>query len=392
MEDTLNAAPPATDTFDEGLAIFNRWQAQEAKAAEPAAEKPADPVAQQEESPKEEAPKEDKSAEPNKEEAKKTEPKGDDDTPASAKTPEAKNAWTALKQELKELREQKLPASEKLALERQVEIETLQKKIAELEKRPIDQYESRIKDLETRLAEEEKFRAIHDVTSSEAYVNDVLVPAEKIGEENKQLAALYDVPLESLQAAMKIEDPIEQRRKINSLTEGWNPMDAADFARNARSMKELVNKSESLIANADKAKGELKFLEEQKAKQKAEADEAAFQAASSAADKTIAEKFPFLKEHPELAEAMKAAKFQDSPVNRAIAAKMAHLFPTLNDKYHKAMEELNTLKEQLAKRDAAKPRPTSTNTATPSSKGNEDVRSAQDADDIMRNWQNFRAA
>ena len=277
-------------------------------------------------------------------------------------TPEAVKTWKSMKDELStlrtelsELKEKQLPIKDKELQERLIEIEEAKKKLAEFEGKDLTQYEKRIKELEERDAENEKFRSVHDVVNSRQFQEEIIRPSEELGAAVEELARSYDVSPDILKEAMRKDDPIELRRALRELTSDWNPMDAAELAGHAKSLREILAKSQSMIDNADNAKKELSYIAETEAKKKAEADEAAFRSANEAVEKQINEKFAFLKEHPEVLEAMKTAKFEDTPANRALAAKLAPLVTKLNDLYAAEKQRVTQLQEEMAKRNSAKP-------------------------------------
>lgn len=363
MEATPAIPQPSSDApiisdFDIGP-MMERFTAQ--TAAKEAAPEPAKADVKQ-------AEPEAKTAEEKPAEEAKTESEIPEDFPSKKHaTPEAINTWKGMKDELSklrselgELREKQLPAKDQELKAKLLEIEESKKKLAEFEGKDISQYEKRIKELEERDAENEKFRAVHDVMNSRTFQQEIIAPAEKIGAAVEELAKSYELDPVVLKEAVKIEDPVEFRRKIRELTSDWSPMDAAELASHAKTHRELAEKAQAMIDNAENAKKELKFIEETESKKKTEATQAAEKAAYEAVDKQLAEKFAFLKEHPELMESLKAAKFEDTPANRALAAKTAPMVMKLNDLYHAAQAEVKALKEELAKRAAAKPNPSQT--------------------------------
>ena len=277
-------------------------------------------------------------------------------------TPEAVKTWKSMKDELStlrtelsELKEKQLPLKDKELQDKLIEIEETKKKLAQFEGKDLSQYEKRIKELEERDNENEKFRSVHDVVNSRQFQEEIIRPSEELGAAVEELARSYDISPDVLKEAMRKEDPVELRRTLRELTTDWNPMDAAELAGHAKKLREILTKSQSMIDNAESAKKELAYIAETEAKKKAEADEAAFKSANEAVEKQIAEKFAFLKEHPEVLEAMKSSKFEDTPANRALAAKLAPLVTKLNDLYMAEKQQTARLQEEMAKRNSAKP-------------------------------------
>lgn len=335
---------------------------QQATAAE---EKPAEkPVEQTVEKAEESSPEEVKA----EEKTKVDDSEIPEDFPSKKHaTPEAINTWKGMKDELSKLRgelgdlkEKHLPAKDKELQDKLIEIEEAKKKLAEFEGKDFSQYEKRIKELEERDAENEKFRSIHDVVNSRSFQEEIIRPSEEIGAAVEELAKSYDIDPSTIKDVMKIEDPAELRRKLREVTDGWNPMDAAELAGHAKKLREIVNKSQSMIDNAENAKRELKFIEETEAKKKSEAEQIAIRAANEAVEKQINEKFTFLKDHPEVLEQIKNASFEDTPANRALAAKLAPMVTKLNDLYLAEKQRVLQLQEEISKRNQAKPNPSTT--------------------------------
>ena len=337
--------------------MWERFQQATAAEQNPVEKAPEKPVEQ----PAEETPKEEVKEEPKVEEKKLEIP---EDFPHPEKATEKSVArWNSLKkaaEELQELKEKQLPSKEKELQQHLIELEEAKKKLAEFEGKDFSQYEKRIKELEERDAENEKFRSIHDVVNSRSFQEEIIRPSEEIGAAVDELAKSYDIDPSTIKDAMKIEDPAELRRKLREVTDGWNPMDAAELAGHAKKLREIVSKSQSMIDNADNAKRELKFIEETEAKKKSEAEQIAIRAANEAVEKQINEKFTFLKDHPEVLEQIKSASFEDTPANRALAAKLAPMVTKLNDLYLAEKQRVLQLQEEISKRNQAKPNPSTT--------------------------------
>lgn len=342
-----------------------------------------------------EAPVEQKTEEKPAEEVK-PEVKAEEKPAESAKEEKIPNASAAagrviaeMKRELKELREQKLPATEKLANEREIALQEAQKKLAEFEGKDISQYERKIAELEAKYTEAEKFRAIHDVQNSEAYRTEILQPAAEIGDQMDVLAKMYDMDANDLKNALQIEDQAEQRKKINELTDGWNQLDAVDLLTAARQTRQLISKSQQLLDSAEKTKSELKFIEEQEGKKKAEIEEQTHKVSKESVTKMYLEKIPFLKDKPELTEALKSVTPSKDIARQYSAAYAETLLPhTLeaNDKLTARVAELESL---LAKKASAKPNPSSANSQQ--MKTEEALPGGFGSDDVHARWMAFQS-
>jgi len=376
MEQPAIAVTPGEGTFD----ITPMWERFE-QHEKTLAEKPAETVEEkpkQEEKPVEEKPKAEgeKLAEVEEKPLKMTENAG--------------RAFAALKAEIKELREQKLPATEKLANEREIALQEAQKRLAEFEGKDISQYEKKIAELEAKFGEAEKFRAIHDVANSEQYRSEILYPAEKIGQEVDVLAKMYpDVSADDLKAALQITDQAAQRLKIRELTDGWDQIDVSDLMSAAKQTRQLMNRSQELLDNAEKTKSELRFIEEQEGKKKAEADELAGKASNEAVSKMYLEKVSLLKDNPELAEAVKNAAPSKEVSRQYSAAKAEIVLPHALEKVDKLTARVAELEGLLAKKAAAKPNPTSANAQV--AKQEQELPGGYGTDDVHNRWLAFNA-
>jgi hypothetical protein len=379
--DTENTQPPEYDATAEAQAMWDRAQSflpteNEAKVEDKVA--PTDP-------------------EPAKEDVKRDEPGEkieevtENDLPKGSKaTPEAISTWKDMKAELKQLREERdslkntLPEKDKTVQEKMIEIEEMRKKIAEFEGKDISAYERRISEMESKLGEHEQFRSIHDVQNSTAYYESILEPAAAIGQAIEVLAGANDVDAKTLQGVLEISDPIEQRKKLREVTEGWHPTDAAELMEHARNTQSLLRKSSDMLENADRAKQELSFMEQEKARRAKEDEDKQFSSATEAANKLLQEKIPFLKENKELMEAVSKAEIRKDPASMAVAARASVILPHLLRQLDERNAKISELETSLKSRIAASPRPSSTSTPVST---NDNLPTGYDVDSIMARFQ-----
>lgn len=380
--DTENVQPPEYDATAEAQAMWDRAQSFLPKDDEPAKVEenvnPADP-------------------EPAKEDVKRDEPGEkieevtENDLPKGSKaTPEAISTWKDMKAELKQLREERdslkntLPEKDKTVQEKMIEIEEMRKKIAEFEGKDISAYERRISEMESKLGEHEQFRSIHDVQNSTAYYEAILQPAAAIGQELEVLAGANDVDAKTLQGVLEINDPIEQRKKLREVTEGWHPTDAAELMEHARNTQALLRRSSEMLENADRAKQELSFMEQEKARKAKEDEDKQFSSATDAANKLLQEKIPFLKDNKELLEAVSKAEIRKDPASMAVAARASVILPHLLRQLDERNAKILELETSLKSRIAASPRPSSTSTPVST---NDNLPTGYDVDSIMARFQ-----
>jgi hypothetical protein len=379
--DTENTQPPEYDATAEAQAMWDRAQSflpteNEAKVEEKVA--PTDP-------------------EPSKDDVKRDEPGEkieevtENDLPKGSKaTPEAISTWKDMKAELKQLREERdslkntLPEKDKTVQEKMIEIEEMRKKIAEFEGKDISAYERRISEMESKLGEHEQFRSIHDVQNSTAYYESILEPAAAIGQAIEVLAGANDVDAKTLQGVLEISDPIEQRKKLREVTEGWHPTDAAELMEHARNTQSLLRKSSEMLENADRAKQELSFMEQEKARRAKEDEDKQFSSATEAANKLLQEKIPFLKDNKDLMEAVSKAEIRKDPASMAVAARASVILPHLLRQLDERNAKISELETSLKSRIAASPRPSSTSTPVST---NDNLPTGYDVDSIMARFQ-----
>ena len=380
--DTENTQPPEYDATAEAQAMWDRAQSflpkeeESAKVEEKVA--PTDP-------------------EPSKEDVKRDEPGEkieevtENDLPKGSKaTPEAISTWKDMKAELKQLREERdslrntLPEKDKTVQEKMLEIEEMRKKIAEFEGKDISAYERRISEMESKLGEHEQFRSIHDVQNSTAYYESILEPAAAIGQAIEVLAGANDVDAKTLQGVLEISDPIEQRKKLREVTEGWHPTDAAELMEHARNTQTLLRKSSEMLENADRAKQELSFMEQEKARRAKEDEDKQFSSATEAANKLLQEKIPFLKDNKDLMEAVSKAEIRKDPASMAVAARASVILPHLLRQLDERNAKISELETSLKSRIAASPRPSSTSTPASTS---DNLPTGYDMDSIMARFQ-----
>lgn len=380
--DTENTQPPEYDATAEAQAMWDRAQSflpkeeESAKVEEKVA--PTDP-------------------EPSKDDVKRDEPGEkieevtENDLPKGSKaTPEAISTWKDMKAELKQLREERdslrntLPEKDKTVQEKMLEIEEMRKKIAEFEGKDISAYERRISEMESKLGEHEQFRSIHDVQNSTAYYESILEPAAAIGQAIEVLAGANDVDAKTLQGVLEISDPIEQRKKLREVTEGWHPTDAAELMEHARNTQTLLRKSSEMLENADRAKQELSFMEQEKARRAKEDEDKQFSSATEAANKLLQEKIPFLKDNKDLMEAVSKAEIRKDPASMAVAARASVILPHLLRQLDERNAKISELETSLKSRIAASPRPSSTSTPASTS---DNLPTGYDMDSIMARFQ-----
>ena len=290
----------------------------------------------------------------------------DDFPKKSDVTPESISTWKGMKDELKALRTERdglktsLPEKDKAVQEKMLEIEQMKAKIAEFEGKDISAYERKISEMEAKLGEHEKFRSIHDVRNSPAYEQQILEPAAQIGEALNILAGANDVDVKTLQNVLEISDPIEQRKQLREITDGWHPSDAGELMQHARDTQKLLNLSSEMLDNADETKRELTFMEQEKSRKDKENEEKQITSAAEVANKLLQEKIPFIKDNKELFEAISKAEIKKDPASLAVAARASIILPHLLRQLDERNAKIKELEMSITARSSAAARPTST--------------------------------
>ncbi len=157
-------------------------------------------------------------------------------------------------------------------------------------------------------------------------------------------------------------------------------MDAGELMAKARETQELLRKSADMFENAEKAKQELSFLEQEKSRKAKEDEERQLQAATEAANKLIQEKIPFIKDNKTLLEAIQKAEIKRDPASLAVAARASVILPHLLRQLDERNAKINELEQSIKARSAAAPRPTSTQTPVSTS---DNLPTGYDFDSIM---------
>jgi len=191
------------------------------------------------------------------EEAKEAEP--EEVPPADVKTPEAKNAWSALKSEVKTLKAEKLAfEAEKVRLAQELEAA---KKIQEA-----DPVKKRAEELEAILKEKDMKLAKYDIRETEAYRRTISEPMEAARGQIARLAKSADLNVANIDDAIYQAEEEGFFTKMDEILETLPPSRHAALMNAATAIRELELKSIELEQNAKPA------LEEAKAHEKAETE------------------------------------------------------------------------------------------------------------------------
>jgi hypothetical protein len=152
----------------------------------------------------------------------------------------------------------------------------------------------------------------------------------------------------------------------------------------ARNTQSLLRKSSDMLENADRAKQELSFMEQEKARRAKEDEDKQFSSATEAANKLLQEKIPFLKDNKDLMDAVSKAEIRKDPASMAVAARASVILPHLLRQLDERNAKISELETSLKSRIAASPRPSSTSTPVST---NDNLPTGYDVDSIMARFQ-----
>lgn len=172
------------------------------------------------------------------------------DIPADAKTPEAVNAWTGLKKEVKSLKgERESLAKENGDLKSRLETG------AKLQ--DADPLKLEIEKLRTRTAEQEKIVAAFEITQSDEYKNVVEKPLARLGTEAAELAKRCDVDAQKLFDALSEPNLTRQKQMLLDVAGDMDDLDKGLMYDMARETRKIYQREDDLKASAKDAAAEI---------------------------------------------------------------------------------------------------------------------------------------
>lgn len=213
---------------------------------------------------------------------KKDDPKPEENIPD--KPTGAPDAWSRLK----ESRDNHKAASE----EKEMLLREKEKEISELKAKA-----ARAAELEAKLQvfdEQEKELAVARVESTREYKETIEAPLHAIGEQVEILVTSNDGDVGAVRRMLVEVDPAKQRAMLKEITSGWDEIDRFDLKKMAEDTRTLLDRQDSIRANAHAAAKERDKLASQKEAERKETLRKEFTLASKDAVKSIREKLPFL--------------------------------------------------------------------------------------------------
>ena len=266
-------------------------------------------------------------------------------------TPKAANRFKQLKTELKS------SATELEQLrQRQVEYESRIKELTGLaESQDVEQ-------LQFKLAEYEKKQMFSDLENTTAYKRAVTEPLNQLLQQSEQIAEKYDVTAESLLDIIALTDPDEQQEQLAELLPNASDRDKAKIYRIMEDMNPIFERRSKLYEQSGEALAEAKLMEEQERNAEAGERFRLRQNVTRNVVERVEAKLPFLKgiEGLDLSAVREKASSVDPsavhPVDFAYNAVSAQILPVVVREYASLRKEVDMLTDRLAEYEDAEPK------------------------------------
>ena len=264
-------------------------------------------------------------------------------------TPKAANRFKQLKTELKSNRS---------------ELEQLQQTVKQQEQqisemKGLTESED-LGQMKERIAEFERVQAVENLEGTQAYVEAVSEPLDKVFGTLNNLAEKYDVDPDHILDALDHETTEEQDEKIAELFYGASDRDKVKVYKAIEEIDPILERRNELHNNAKDALNEAKYLEEQKRNAVAAEELKQRQAVTDNVVDRVLEKLPFLNGLEVDMNAIKEKAFTTSPdvihpVDYAYNSVAAQLLPSIVKEYFQTLKENDSLTDRLADFEGAEP-------------------------------------
>jgi hypothetical protein len=197
-------------------------------------------------------------------EAAAPEAAADDDMPPDATTPAAKNAWSAIKNEVKALKAEK----------QQWEVEKTKLSTAA----KIGEADPLRRELESLKAEREEWQkeaAKFRVEQTDVYKEAVSKPLKRLGEAAASIAQRNEIPIEKLTMALQDPDEKSQNEKLSEIADNLSERDKVRLWTLAEEVSQVYARQDEIESNAQKALEEARARESQESETKSQQRRAA---------------------------------------------------------------------------------------------------------------------
>jgi hypothetical protein len=236
------------------------------------------------------------------------------------------------------------------------------------------EYESRIKELtglaesndveqlQSKLAEYEKKQMFSDLENTTAYKQAITEPLGQLIQQSEQIAEKYEVTTEALLDVLALSDPKEQEERLSELLPNASDRDKAKIYRIMEDMNPIFERRAQLFEKSDEALAEAKMLEEQTRKAEAGERLKLRQNVTRNVVERVEAKLPFLKgiEGLDLSAIREKAASVDPtavhPVDFAYNAVSAQILPSIVREYVSMRKEVELLTDRLAEYEGAEPK------------------------------------
>jgi hypothetical protein len=236
------------------------------------------------------------------------------------------------------------------------------------------EYESRIKELtglaesndveqlQTKLAEYEKKQMFSDLENTTAYKQAITEPLGQLIQQSEQIAEKYEVTTEALLDVLALSDPKEQEERLSELLPNASDRDKAKIYRIMEDMNPIFERRAQLFEKSDEALAEAKMLEEQTRNAEAGERLKLRQNVTRNVVERVEAKLPFLKgiEGLDLSAIREKAASVDPtavhPVDFAYNAVSAQILPSIVREYVSMRKEVELLTDRLAEYEGAEPK------------------------------------
>lgn len=279
------------------------------------------------------------------------EPEEPDDAPPDAKTPEARNAWSAIKAEAKTLRAEKDRLAAELAEAKKL-----------FESDPVKQ---KAEALEKERAEWQQKAALYHLEDTDEWKRAITEPEMQIGQQAVELSKLHEIPFEKIEQALIEPDRKKQGALLAELVEDLDPLARGELQDMAVRVRQLTAKRKELEANAGKALEEAKAKEADrtsKARNESRAAEMRSLEESRAKLTRATRLFRLDGESDEdavkaIMEGASAVPFDELEVkSKSFSQIAALLVPRMEVKLSGALKEVESLKKEIASLTGSAPR------------------------------------
>lgn len=281
-----------------------------------------------------------------------------DDFPPDATTPQAKNAWSSIKTELKTLKSEKEAWEAEKARLASEAAKAKQFTEADPEWKEYQKVKARLEEVEPVIA-----RVAY--TKTQAYRDTIETPRNEIGSAAKQLADQFKVPDNKMIAALTEPDPVRQNELLSEVTSEMDDRSKFRLYQMANDLEHLNRLDDRMAENAARAHKEAEAIEKQRMEQSAiEKKAAEMRAITDSKPKLLnaASLFTLNGETPEAAVEKILSEANETPFEemdnnqKAFAIISASIVPRMQKMLVAQKAEVERLKKELADYSNATPR------------------------------------